>query len=88
MFIRLSMWVSNTATVVMLFPIALAMIDRMTAFDPRDVPTTDREQAHHNFEGDKTRASRFIGWSRPKLYRRMRYYGIPIDFARAARRLR
>jgi transcriptional regulator with PAS, ATPase and Fis domain len=40
------------------------------------------EKALHNFEGDKTRASRFIGWSRPKLYRRMRVYGIPIDFAR------
>ena len=41
------------------------------------------EKALHNFEGDKTRASRFIGWSRPKLYRRMRVYGIPIDFARS-----
>jgi DNA-binding NtrC family response regulator len=41
------------------------------------------EKALHNFEGDKTRAARFIGWSRPKLYRRMRYHGIPIDFARA-----
>ena len=41
------------------------------------------EKALHNFEGDKTRASRFIGWSRPKLYRRMRIYGIPIDFARS-----
>jgi transcriptional regulator with PAS, ATPase and Fis domain len=42
------------------------------------------EKALHNFEGDKTRAARFIGWSRPKLYRRMRYYGIPIQFGRGA----
>ena len=35
------------------------------------------EKALHNFEGDKTRAARFIGWSRPKLYRRMRDAGHP-----------
>jgi DNA-binding NtrC family response regulator len=40
------------------------------------------EKALFNFEGDKTRAARFIGWSRPKLYRRMRAYGLPIDFGR------
>ena len=44
------------------------------------------EKALHNFEGDKTRAARFIGWSRPKLYRRMRVYGIPIDFGRMTSR--
>ncbi len=43
------------------------------------------EKALHNFEGDKTRAARFIGWSRPKLYRRMRVHGIPIGFGRATR---
>jgi transcriptional regulator with PAS, ATPase and Fis domain len=42
------------------------------------------EKALHNFEGDKTHAARFIGWSRPKLYRRMRHYGIPIHFGRPA----
>jgi transcriptional regulator with PAS, ATPase and Fis domain len=42
------------------------------------------EKALHNFEGDKTHAARFIGWSRPKLYRRMRHYGISIHFGRAA----
>ncbi len=42
------------------------------------------EKALHNFEGDKTRAARFIGWSRPKLYRRMRFYSIPIGFGRPA----
>ena len=41
------------------------------------------EKALFNFEGDKTRAARFIGWSRPKLYRRMRAYGLSIDFGRA-----
>ena len=45
------------------------------------------EKALHNSEGDKTRAARFIGWSRPKLYRRLRYYGIPIDFGRVPRRV-
>ncbi len=40
------------------------------------------EKALHNFEGDKTHAARFIGWSRPKLYRRMRHYGVPIQFGR------
>jgi transcriptional regulator with PAS, ATPase and Fis domain len=45
------------------------------------------EKALHNFEGDKTRAARFIGWSRPKLYRRMRAYGIPMTFGRARRLL-
>ena len=44
------------------------------------------EKALHNFEGDKTHAARFIGWSRPKLYRRMRHYAIPIQFGRAAPR--
>jgi len=40
------------------------------------------EKALHNSEGDKTHAARFIGWSRPKLYRRMRYFGIPIQFGK------
>ncbi|HEV8340314.1 MAG TPA: sigma-54 dependent transcriptional regulator [bacterium] len=44
------------------------------------------EKALHNFEGDKTHAARYIGWSRPKLYRRMRHYAIPIQFGRAAPR--
>jgi two-component system, NtrC family, response regulator AtoC len=44
------------------------------------------EKALHNSEGDKTCAARFIGWSRPKLYRRMRHYGIPIHFGRPATR--
>jgi len=44
------------------------------------------EKALHNFAGDKTRAARFIGWSRPKLYRRMRAYGIPMAFGRARAR--
>ena len=43
------------------------------------------EKALHNFEGDKTRAARFIGWSRPKLYRRMRIYGIENGFGRPVR---
>jgi transcriptional regulator with PAS, ATPase and Fis domain len=46
------------------------------------------EKALHNFEGDKTAAARFIGWSRPKLYRRMRHYGIGMLFGRTERRSR
>jgi DNA-binding NtrC family response regulator len=44
------------------------------------------EKALHSFEGDKTRAARYIGWSRPKLYRRMRFHGVPIGFGRSAPR--
>jgi DNA-binding NtrC family response regulator len=40
------------------------------------------EKALHMFEGDKTRAARYIGWSRPKIYRRMRLFGIPNRFGR------
>ena len=46
------------------------------------------EKALHNFEGDKTHAARFIGWSRPKLYRRMRHFNIPIHFGRPAEKPR
>ena len=44
------------------------------------------EKALFNYDGDKTRAARFIGWSRPKLYRRMRAYGIARDFGRGRQR--
>ena len=44
------------------------------------------EKALHNSEGDKTHAARFIGWARPQLYRRVRHYGIPIQFGRAVAR--
>jgi DNA-binding NtrC family response regulator len=40
------------------------------------------EIALQKFRGDKTQAARFIGWSRPRLYRRMRHYGIAPDFGR------
>jgi Nif-specific regulatory protein len=40
------------------------------------------EKALHMFEGDKTRAARYIGWSRPKLYRRMRHFGITVRYGR------
>ena len=45
------------------------------------------EKALHNFDGDKTHSARFIGWSRPKLYRRMRHFGIPIHFGRPAAKM-
>jgi len=44
------------------------------------------EKALHSYEGDKTRAARYIGWSRPKLYRRMRFHGVPIGFGRSTPR--
>jgi len=45
------------------------------------------EKALHNFDGDKTHSARFIGWSRPKLYRRMRHFGVPIHFGRPAAKM-
>jgi hypothetical protein len=51
-------------------------------------PTSGGNNESAKGKEDKTRAARFIGWSRPKLYRRMRAYGIPMAFGRArARRL-
>ncbi|MBI3450876.1 MAG: sigma-54-dependent Fis family transcriptional regulator [Acidobacteria bacterium] len=56
--------------------------------DPRD-PGDDRESPRERvmielaltrFQGDKTRAAEYIGWSRPRLYRRMRHHGIAIGF--------
>jgi two-component system NtrC family response regulator len=40
------------------------------------------ETALSRFSGDKTKAARFIGWSRPKLYRQMARYGIVRDFGK------
>ena len=40
------------------------------------------EIALQRFNGDKTKAARYIGWSRPRLYRRMKHYGIAADFGR------
>ena len=38
------------------------------------------ELALTRFQGDKTKAAGYIGWSRPRLYRRMRHHGIAIGF--------
>jgi DNA-binding NtrC family response regulator len=35
------------------------------------------------FGGDKSKTARSIGWTRPKLYRRLRQFGIQLDFGRA-----
>jgi DNA-binding NtrC family response regulator len=40
------------------------------------------EMALSRFRGDKAKAARFIGWSRPKLYRVMARHGIPNEFGR------
>ena len=40
------------------------------------------EMALHRFSGDKSKAARYIGWSRPKLYRVMSRYGISMRFGR------
>jgi two-component system response regulator HydG len=40
------------------------------------------EAALRKFGGDKSKAARSIGWNRPKLYRRLRGFGIPLDFGR------
>jgi Nif-specific regulatory protein len=42
------------------------------------------EDALRRFGGDKAKTARYIGWNRQKLYRRMRSFGIPADFGRAA----
>jgi two-component system response regulator HydG len=41
------------------------------------------EAALRTFGGDKTKTARSIGWTRPKLYRRLRQFGIRLDFGRA-----
>jgi DNA-binding NtrC family response regulator len=40
------------------------------------------EEALIRFRGDKAKAARFIGWNRPKLYRRMQRFSIPRGFGR------
>ena len=40
------------------------------------------EQALIKFRGDKSKAARFIGWNRPKFYRRMERFRIPGSFGR------
>jgi len=42
------------------------------------------EDALCRFQGDKTKAARFIGWNRQKLYRRIKSFSIPVDFGKAA----
>jgi DNA-binding NtrC family response regulator len=42
------------------------------------------EDALRRFQGDKTKAARFIGWNRQKLYRRIKSFSIPVDFGKAA----
>ena len=43
------------------------------------------ERALRDSLGDKAKAARYIGWSRPKLYRKIREYGIAIDSGRPGR---
>ncbi len=40
------------------------------------------EMALARYSGDKAKAARFIGWSRPKLYRLMARYGISLRFGK------
>src|SRR4030095_6648353 len=40
------------------------------------------ERALRDSLGDKAKAARYIGWSRPKLYRKIREYGISVTFGR------
>ena len=42
------------------------------------------ERALRDSLGDKAKAARYIGWSRPKLYRKIREYGISVTFGRQA----
>jgi len=54
------------------------------AFGPKTGEQAMIEDALRRFAGDKTKAARFIGWNRQKLYRRMKSYRIPADFGKAA----
>ncbi len=42
------------------------------------------EEALYRFGGDKAKAARFIGWNRQKMYRRIKAFGIPADYGKAA----
>jgi len=42
------------------------------------------ELALGRFRGDKAKAARYIGWSRPKLYRLMTRHGIPRNFGKGS----
>jgi len=42
------------------------------------------EDALRRFQGDKTKAARYIGWNRQKLYRRIKSFAISTDFGKAA----
>jgi len=40
------------------------------------------ERALQDSSGDKAKAARYIGWSRPKLYRKIREYGLTLEYGR------
>ncbi|MEE9231499.1 MAG: sigma-54 dependent transcriptional regulator [Acidobacteriota bacterium] len=42
------------------------------------------EAALRTYGGDKSKTARSIGWNRPKLYRRIKALGIPLDYGRGA----
>jgi len=42
------------------------------------------EDALRRCGGDRSKAARYIGWNRQKLYRRLRSYAIPTRFGKAA----
>ena len=44
------------------------------------------ERALQDSSGDKAKAARYIGWSRPKLYRKIREYGISLEYAKPIKR--
>jgi len=55
-----------------------------SAFCPKTGEQAMIEEALRRFAGDKSRAARYIGWNRQKLYRRMRTYRIPPGYGKAA----
>ena len=65
------------------------VIDYALAERPSGFPGSDKphemvmiEQALIKFRGDKSKTARFIGWNRPKLYRRMQRFSIPGNYGR------
>jgi two-component system NtrC family response regulator len=64
---------------------ALAEPGSIRAGDGKSAEQVMIELALARFGGDKAKAARHIGWSRPKLYRLMSRHGIAPDFGKPVR---
>ena len=57
---------------------------RSRVYQPKTGEQILIERALRDSLGDKAKAARYIGWSRPKLYRKIREYGISFDCGKPA----